>query len=118
MEESPNRKWTSSFLRNNLKPNCKRYSLFTLLCCASLVHCSGPSRISVEPDGGYSGIVFKISDEVNEESCADILTNLQVRHKLLTLKITRLSVFPRNTVNLCNNKDPLCLVITSVICMS
>ncbi len=81
MEESPNRKWTSSFLRNNLKPNCKRYSLFTLLCCASLVHCSGPSRISVEPDGGYSGIVFKISDEVNEESCADILTNLQVRHK-------------------------------------
>jgi hypothetical protein len=52
--------------------------LVTLLCfCVTLV-ASAVSRISVEPDGGYSGIVVKISDEVSEDSCADILKNFQV----------------------------------------
>ena len=38
-----------------------------------------PSGIQVDPDdGGYTGIVFEIKDEVPEESCAEILQNLQV----------------------------------------
>jgi hypothetical protein len=42
--------------------------MLTLLCCASLaqsVSHGGPSRISVEPDGGYSGIVVKVSTSQN-----------------------------------------------------
>jgi hypothetical protein len=35
--------------------------------------------IQVEPDGGYTGIVIKINEDVPEESCSDILQNLQVR---------------------------------------
>ncbi len=49
--------WTGSFCIRMAK-------MFTLLCCASLaqsVSHGGPSRISVEPDGGYSGIVVKVS---------------------------------------------------------
>ena len=71
-------------LHKNSSFRSKRSILLTLLCCASLVQ-SGPSRISVEPDGGYSGIVFKISDEVSEDSCADILKNLQVGPNFLTI---------------------------------
>ena len=36
------------------------------------------SRITVEPDGGYKGIVIKVKEEVPEEECADILANLKV----------------------------------------
>lgn len=67
--------WTGSF-------RAKMIKLLTLLCCVSLaqsVSHGGPSKISLEPDGGYSGIVIKISDEVNEDNCVDILKNLQVR---------------------------------------
>ena len=40
-----------------------------------------PSGIQVDPDdGGYTGIVFEIKDDVPEESCAEILQNLQVGH--------------------------------------
>jgi len=42
----------------------------------------GPSRILVDTDGGYSGIVVKISDDVNEESCSEIIQNFQVRYIL------------------------------------
>jgi hypothetical protein len=55
-----------------------RISLVTLFCFCVTLAASGVSRISVEPDGGYSGIVVKISDEVSEDSCADILKNFQV----------------------------------------
>ena len=36
------------------------------------------SRITVEPDDGYKGIVIKVKEEVPEEECADILANLKV----------------------------------------
>ena len=39
-----------------------------------------PSGIRIDPDdGGYTGIVFEIKEEVPEESCAEILKNLKVR---------------------------------------
>ena len=38
-----------------------------------------PSGIRIDPDdGGYTGIVFEIKEEVPEESCAEILKNLKV----------------------------------------
>ena len=38
-----------------------------------------PSGIQIDPDdGGYTGIVFEIKEEVPEESCAEILKNLKV----------------------------------------
>ena len=44
------------------------------------------SRISVEPDGGYSGIVVKIRDSVSEDQCSNILQNLKVRRKALEIQ--------------------------------
>ena len=39
-----------------------------------------PSGIQIDPDdGGYTGIVFEIKEEVPEESCAEILKNVKVR---------------------------------------
>ena len=35
--------------------------------------------IEIGPDGGYSGIVIKISEDVPEELCDDILQKIQVR---------------------------------------
>ena len=49
-----------------------------LLLLAGIAVLSVSAKITVEPDGGYTGIVFKISDDVPEESCADIIENLQV----------------------------------------
>ena len=36
------------------------------------------SRAVVGEDGGYSGVTVRISDDVPEEDCADILQNLKV----------------------------------------
>ena len=36
------------------------------------------SRAVVGDDGGYSGVTVRISDDVPEEDCADILQNLKV----------------------------------------
>ena len=36
--------------------------------------------IQVQPDGGYSGIVVKISQDVPEADCADILQKIQVSY--------------------------------------
>jgi hypothetical protein len=68
------RRWTRAF-HNAAVP------LLTLLLCASLAQSAsdGQSRISVEPDGGYSGIVVKVGDDVSEDHCAVIIANLQVR---------------------------------------
>ena len=38
-----------------------------------------PSQIRLDPDGGYTGIVIKIDKDVPEDSCPQILANLQVR---------------------------------------
>ena len=47
-----------------------------------------PSGIQIDPDdGGYTGIVFEIKEEVPEESCAEILKNVKVRTILLYLYI-------------------------------
>ncbi len=54
-----------------------------LLLLAGIAVLSVSAKITVEPDGGYTGIVFKISDDVPEESCADIIENLQVRPTFL-----------------------------------
>ena len=49
-----------------------------------------PSGIQVDPDdGGYTGIVFEIKDDVPEESCAEILQNLQVGHLLSEQKFRK-----------------------------
>ena len=37
------------------------------------------SSLQVESDGGYTGIVFKISEDVPEDLCDDILQRMQVR---------------------------------------
>lgn len=37
------------------------------------------SRVSVDSDGGYTGVTVRISDDVPEDECADILQNLKVR---------------------------------------
>ena len=37
------------------------------------------SSIRLESDGGYSGLVFKISEDVPEDLCDDILQRMQVR---------------------------------------
>ena len=37
------------------------------------------SRIHIDSDGGYSGIVIKIDKEVPVEKCPEILQNLKVR---------------------------------------
>ena len=67
---------------NNKKVNQKKtmakskFSLVFLL----LVISSTPVISFIEvTDGGYSGIVVKISDEVPEDACEDILKRIQVR---------------------------------------
>ena len=42
---------------------------------------SAPSRIKVDADGGYTGIVVKIDKDVPEEECGRILASLKVRSK-------------------------------------
>jgi hypothetical protein len=49
--------------------------------------------IQVEPDGGYTGIVIKINEDVPEESCSDILQNLQVRPTKRKFLIWKMSSF-------------------------
>ena len=44
-----------------------------------------PSGIQIDPDdGGYTGVVFEIKEEVPEESCAEILKNVKVRACIFT----------------------------------
>ena len=48
-----------------------------------------PSGIRIDPDdGGYTGIVFEIKEEVPEESCAEILKNLKVRFLLYIMFVS------------------------------
>ena len=37
------------------------------------------SRISVNEDGGYEGIVVRVRDDVDEAECADLVHNIEVR---------------------------------------
>ena len=51
----------------------------SLLCSFLLFVSTSVLSIQVEPDGGYSGIVIKISQDVPEEKCHQILQKIQVR---------------------------------------
>ena len=42
---------------------------------------SAPSRIKVDADGGYTGIVVQIDKDVPEEECGRILASLKVGRK-------------------------------------
>ena len=62
------------------------YLIFILISNWTIVYSAStePSGIRIDPDdGGYTGIVFEIKEEVPEESCAEIIKNLKVRHHLL-----------------------------------
>ena len=55
---------------------------FSLLCASSALASAGSiprSRIRMEPDGGYTKIVVKISKDVPEKQCPTLLRNLKVR---------------------------------------
>ena len=58
--------------------------LFTLVVLTSLLTPQPVISIQVLPDGGYSGIVIKISEDVPEENCADILQKIQVSYNIYT----------------------------------
>ena len=58
--------------------------LFTLVVLTSLLTPQPVISIQVLPDGGYSGIVIKISKDVPEENCADILQKIQVSYNIYT----------------------------------
>ena len=59
--------------------------LFTLVVLTSLLTPQPVISIQVLPDGGYSGIVIKISKDVPEENCADILQKIQVSYNIYTV---------------------------------
>ena len=63
------------------------YLIFILISNWTIVYSAStePSGIRIDPDdGGYTGIVFEIKEEVPEESCAEIIKNLKVRqHSLI-----------------------------------
>ena len=49
--------------------------IISILCPILLTFCQA---IKIHSDGGYSGIVIKINDEVPEDNCPEILQNLKV----------------------------------------
>ena len=60
----------------------KPFMLAFALLCASALASAGSiprSRIRMEPDGGYTKIVVKISKDVPEKQCPTLLRNLKVR---------------------------------------
>ena len=62
------------------------YLIFIVISNWTIVYSAStePSGIRIDPDdGGYTGIVFEIKEEVPEESCAEIIKNLKVRQHLL-----------------------------------
>ena len=62
------------------------YLIFIMISNWTIVYSAStePSGIRIDPDdGGYTGIVFEIKEEVPEESCAEIIKNLKVRQHIL-----------------------------------
>lgn len=57
-----------------------------------LAHCcnSQQSQITIDPDGGYTGIVIKINKDVPEDLCPQILSNTKVRIQLLVTPLGQL----------------------------
>lgn len=54
-----------------------------LLCLLLTLGVVRGSRIRIESDGGYAGIVVKISDDVPEDNCPEIIANVKVRNPTL-----------------------------------
>ena len=53
--------------------------LFWWLIWSALLNSAFTEKIQIDPDGGYTGIVVKISKTVPESECPKILSNLKVR---------------------------------------
>ena len=49
---------------------------------------SAPTRIKVDADGGYSGIVVKIDKDVPEEECGRILASLKVGLRIIATTLS------------------------------
>ena len=66
------------------------------------------SRVSVEPDGGYSGVVIRIRDDVQEEKCAQIIRNLQVRERIkgIPFPLFVRSFFPTSCLVVAHSDSP------------
>lgn len=62
-------------------------AIFFLSC--DVITTASASRIRVEADGGYTGIVVKINKEVPEDACPEILANLKVCQKTHTILISK-----------------------------
>ena len=65
----------------------KMFSGLTLLFLALTSLRVEASRIRVEADGGYTGIVIKIDKEVPEDACPEILANLKVRQRAFEFRV-------------------------------
>ena len=75
--------YRSSSKRNYEMPKMKLWIL--LWAWAGLIlGLTAASQISIDPDGGYKGIVIQIQKNVPEEKCPQILSNLKVRQLLLS----------------------------------
>ena len=64
------------------------------------------SKIRMDSDGGYTGIVIKIKDDgsVPEDECPKILANLQVR--LLRLNLYKIYIYAAfRTTELCFDRN-------------
>ena len=53
--------------------------IFCLLLGLSTLQLPTANSVRLDADGGYTGLVFKISEDVPEEECDVILTRLKVR---------------------------------------
>ena len=59
--------------------------IFCLLLGLSTLQLPTANSLRLDADGGYTGLVFKISEDVPEEECDVILTRLKVRPKFCGL---------------------------------
>lgn len=64
--------------RENYAPKMRTLLVLVMLAAGTTEAAFAPSSITVEPDGGYAGIVVRIVDSVPEDQCAALLANLQV----------------------------------------
>ena len=63
----------------------KKFLFVTALLMIALTPRPVMPSIQVQPDGGYSGIVIKINQDVPEADCADILQKIQVSYMIAYL---------------------------------
>ena len=64
------------------------YLLLLTTAISAVVSSETESRIHIDSDGGYSGIVIKIDKDVPVEKCPEILQNLKVGMELKFLSNT------------------------------